>query len=342
MKKSYLKFGQLIFGLVVLLFFVYIFFHFTEVKQIPSLLASLKWYFILALLVFEFLFLQNRAQIFKVLYNKFGIPMNIWESLKIFIAAYTVNTIAPSAGVAGVALYVSQAEKHKTTKTRVFLITLVFYFINLISLAALMLVPLIYFLVLNQLQFYFWISGLILLAVILISIILIFFAYKKPNLFLKLMDSCINFVNFFLKLLRIKVIKKEVANVFLDELKYFQIIYKKDPWVFWSPFLLFFLGNIYEIIILYIIFFAFGVHPHLLMLTVVYAISLLFMTISITPGGIGIVEPLMAVIFLSSGISLEISGLAVLIFRIITFWLPLPFGIVIMRKYLVGESHAHK
>lgn len=342
MKKSYLKLGQLIFGLVILLFFIYIFFHFTEVKQIPALLSSLKWYYILGLVIFEFLFLQNRAQIFKVIYNKFNVAMSMWESLKIFIAAYTANTIAPSAGVAGVALYVSQAEKHNTTKTRVLLITLVFYFINLIALAALLLIPLIYFLTLGQLQTYFWVSALILFVIIILFGILIFLAYKAPKGFLRIVNICIHFINFFTKLLHLKLIRNEFANVLLDELKYFRLIYKKDPGVFWVPFLLFFLGNFYEIVILYIIFFAFGIHAHWLMLTVVYAISLLFMTISITPGGIGIVEPLMAVIFVSSGISLEISGLAVLIFRIITFWLPLPFGVVIMRKYLVGESNAKK
>jgi len=333
MKNKYLKIGQIIFLVVLVIFVVYVFFHFAEISKIPGILKGLKWYYLLILLVFEALFLINRGNIFQVLYNRLGIKLNLKEATLLFTASYSLNVLIPTGGFSGISLFLAHAEKQKTSKSRVLLINLLFYFINFVSLAFLLLFAITYLFVVGKMENYYLISFAVLLLIILIFLaaIIVFIYFPRPfEIFLRKILSLINGI--------LKMFKKNIPQnkipLILTELEYLKTSIFVDKKLFWQPFWLFILGNIYEIVSLYLIFVALGVNPPLVALVAAYAIGLLFMIVSITPAGVGVVEVLMSLVFVSFGMPLEISVLAILIFRIITFWLPLPVGIILMKKYL--------
>ena len=128
------------------------------------------------------------------------------------------------------------------------------------------------------------------------------------------------------------ITQKQSATI-IEEIHYFKIQFSKDKSLLWQPFWLFILGNIYEIITIYLIIVGLGGTIGIVPTIVSYSVGLLFMLLSITPSGIGVVEPVMALILTSFGVSWEIAGLTVLIFRAVTFWLPLPVGLVLTKKY---------
>ena len=67
------------------------------------------------------------------------------------------------------------------------------------------------------------------------------------------------------------------------------------------------------------------------MLIAGYALGTLFLVVSITPQGLGVVEGVMTAIFVSFGVPLERAAVVVLAYRGLSFWLPLCVGFVALR-----------
>lgn len=335
MKNKFLRLGQIFFGLIILVFFVYVFFNFAEIKKIPEILGQVKLYFLIPLLILEFLFVINRGKIFTLLYNYFGVPVNWKEMIKLYLASNTANVVAPSGGISGIVLFMSQAEDQETSKTRVLLINGFYYFIGYIDLAIILIVGISYLAYLEKLNSYIIATFIILLAILFVVGIALMLAKQWQKLLTIFSEGLIKFINFFLRLFKMGKIDQEKAEKLGRELIHLRTMLMRTPMVFFRPFGLFLLGNVIEITILGLIFLSFGTIINPMILIAGYAIGLLFMLISITPSGVGIAEPIMALAFLSMGIHIELAALVVIIFRIITFWLPLPFGIAVSRKYLV-------
>ncbi len=83
---------------------------------------------------------------------------------------------------------------------------------------------------------------------------------------------------------------------------------------------------------LYAIFRAFGVSVEPGALIAGYAMALLFLIVSITPMGIGVVEGAMVLVFQSLGIPAAIATIVALAFRGIGFWLPFLIGFLVLRR----------
>lgn len=75
-------------------------------------------------------------------------------------------------------------------------------------------------------------------------------------------------------------------------------------------------------------FLTFGSLPDLSVITVAYALSLIAGLISLAPGGIGATEATMVLIFLQFNVDPTLTIAATLLFRLISFWLPIPAGAI--------------
>lgn len=75
-------------------------------------------------------------------------------------------------------------------------------------------------------------------------------------------------------------------------------------------------------------FLAFGVTPPIQLLTFAYTASLVAGLITFAPAGLGATDATLALVFLSTKIDPVYSIGAILIFRLITFWLPIPAGAI--------------
>jgi hypothetical protein len=332
--KNKFKFSNILLGLVFLVFFVYIFSHNSEINKLPSLISKLNLPILLGLIIIEYLFLANRANIFHFIFEKFDIKTSKLNSLLIFIASYSLNVITPSAGFSGIALYANQAEKLGTSKTKMILSNAVFYFVNYLSIAILLFLSLIYLFFTPVFpQSYLTFLAIIFLVLSLI-ILVIYIAFVNHKFLNWLITKSTKLIDSILKIFKAAVFDKDKVEKIFEETRILKQTFLDNSKNLWRIISLFFLGNLLEILSLYLILYNFGAHTSLIGVTVVYSVGLLFMLASITPSGIGIVEPIMAWLFTAFGVPIEVGLLTVLIFRAITFWLPIPFGIFIIRKYI--------
>jgi len=83
-----------------------------------------------------------------------------------------------------------------------------------------------------------------------------------------------------------------------------------------------------DISVLYLFFLALGHHQHFGALLVAYAVANLAAAIPITPAGLGFVEATLIAVSVAFGAPRQIAVVAVLGYRLVNFWLPLPVGLV--------------
>ncbi|MGH2539463.1 MAG: lysylphosphatidylglycerol synthase transmembrane domain-containing protein, partial [Actinomycetota bacterium] len=115
----------------------------------------------------------------------------------------------------------------------------------------------------------------------------------------------------------------------------------------WWKALLFALGNwLFDYLALLAAITAVGSHPRPTLVLLAYSASMVLAMIPITPGGLGFVEAGLTGLLAIAGVSGGDAVLAVLAYRLVSFWLPLPLGgvaaLLHRRRYLgrppVGPS----
>ncbi|MBI3976131.1 MAG: flippase-like domain-containing protein [Armatimonadetes bacterium] len=69
-----------------------------------------------------------------------------------------------------------------------------------------------------------------------------------------------------------------------------------------------------------------------------YVVGALFMVVSVTPSGVGVVEGAMTLTFASLGVPVATAVAATLLFRLFTIWLPLLAGFATVRRLRPGAA----
>ena len=88
------------------------------------------------------------------------------------------------------------------------------------------------------------------------------------------------------------------------------------------------MGNwLADIFVLYLFFLAVGHHQPFGALLVAYAIANLVSVIPITPSGLGVMEATLVAVSVGFGATRSVAVIAVLGYRLVNFWLPLPVGL---------------
>jgi hypothetical protein len=94
---------------------------------------------------------------------------------------------------------------------------------------------------------------------------------------------------------------------------------------------------IFEFFVLLVILIAIGASPDPVLVLFAMTIGALLNLIPLTPGGIGFVEVGLTGTLVAAGIPANQALLATLAFRLVSFWLPLPFGLV--SVYVFRRRH---
>jgi len=292
-------------------------------------------YFLGAALLIQLLAIINRSAYYQSLYDYFGAKENLKKWIILTLSSNFVNLIAPSAGLSGMAVFVSQAEKQGMTKSRATFVNIFSYFLLYGVFLLVLLFGLFYLMFNHQLYQYQIVTASILFGMIFFMLVFMAFAAGEAARVHKLFRFFASFFNFFARLIlrRNNVISKEDVRILSREInECLKIIQNKSSGL-WLPVLHVILIEIVDLLTLYYIFLAFQFPIYPGVLISVYAISVLFSLISITPNGLGVVEALMIVVLTNFGVPVELSTICVLGYRLFTFWIPFVLGFFGFRMF---------
>lgn len=331
-KSNKIKLAQYVFGCLLLFFLVIIFLRFADLKTLIFTLNQGIWYFIVIFFVLQILYLLSQPLVFVSLYKIFAKIGNFWQLTNVFLATNFVNLALPLAGFSGIVTFIGYAKKNGLTKTQALIINTIFYILVFFSFV--FIIALIFLFPKELRAINVWEKNTILIfsALVVICTILFYLAIINKLFLDKLARWLVKIANiiygFFVK--KELVGKQKLARI-LDEFYLLRSTIKNKISVLLAPFLWALIGHILHVLVLYFIFLAFSIHTPIIIAIIGYIISVVFILVSITPSGVGIVEPLMILFFTSSGISLEAATLVTFVFRGLVFWIPFILGFFSLR-----------
>jgi glycosyltransferase 2 family protein len=274
----------------------------------------------------------NCGASFRSIYRAMGIEEQLGTLSLIVTAANFINVVAPSAGVGGLAIFISEARRRNYSPARAAVAGVLFLLFDYLGLIGILLVGLVILIRRNDLT----------LVVILASAALVGLAMIFAFLLNLGMQSAVALGNALAWIARSinRVLRPFIHRDYLLEIRAHEFAHdaadglikmRSEPRSMILPLVLAFTNKTALIIILTLVFLAFKIPISIGTIIACFSIGYLFVIISPTPAGIGVVEGALTLALTSMYISLEDAAVITLSYRGITFWLPMLFGMVSLR-----------
>jgi uncharacterized protein (TIRG00374 family) len=329
---------KFIITLVLFLAIVFVILRLSELKNIVTTLQHSNYRFLLAALVIELIWLFNSATDYSSLYRIVGLKEKNYHLVLVATAANFVNVIAPSVGIGGMAVFLDDATRRNHSTGKVTVVGVLYILFDYLAFLCVLTLAFIVLIRRNNLN-----AGEITAAVILLAIaagfsFLLYLGYKSADRLGKALAWASRLINKIVRpFIHRTYLKEEKAHFFAQEVaEGIYMLRGKRKELLW-PFL-FALNNFALLIcVLAFTFLALGTPFSVGTLIGGFAIGYLFLIVSPTPSGLGIVEGTMTVALNTLRVEWAAAALITLTYRVITFWFPLAIGAVAFRL-LGGRS----
>ncbi|HSV86112.1 MAG TPA: lysylphosphatidylglycerol synthase transmembrane domain-containing protein [Levilinea sp.] len=320
-------------ALVLLLAFIFLITRYTEVQGIIDILRTGAWYYIGLAVGVVLLWLLNVSASYQAIYRIVGIQESKLRLLLLAATAQFVNTVMPAvAGASAAAVFLNDGRKRGHSAGRVMAAWALFLVFDY---AGLLFVVMLGIVILHQRDILHWgelvAFGIVVLiaCTILLQLIL---AMKAPHLLGRVLATGARWLNRAGHLIgRKDIIDANRAYSFASELSDGMTKMRGQPRQLLLPLLLALTNKALLIVVLLLIFLAFNIPFSAGTLIAGFGIAYLFVIVSPTPSGLGIVEPVMTLILRSLRVPLEAATVITLAFRGLTFWLPWLLGMIAFR-----------
>lgn len=104
---------------MVLLGILFIISRFTELQEVLLVLQKGNWLWLGAAFVLLFAWILVTAATFQTLFSLVGIDKSLLQVLRLFLAVNFINLVAPSAGMSGMVVFYSDAQKNGHSTARI-------------------------------------------------------------------------------------------------------------------------------------------------------------------------------------------------------------------------------
>jgi uncharacterized protein (TIRG00374 family) len=320
------------FAIALLLGFIFVIARLTEIQNIAETLQRGIWWFLGLALIIEFLWTINCGASFRAIYRAMGIEERIGTLSLIVLAANFMNVVAPSGGVSGLAIFISEARRRNYSSARVAAAGVLYLLFDYLGLIAILVIGLIIMIRRNDLS----------LVVILASMALVGLTMLFTYLINLGMQSAVSFGNALAKISRIinRIMRPLIHREYLSEAHAHEfahdaaeglILMRSQPRSILMPIFFAITNKAALLLIMTLVFLAFKIPISIGTIIACFSIGTLFVIISPTPAGIGVVEGALTLALTSMYISLEDAAVITLSYRGITFWLPMLAGMISIR-----------
>jgi glycosyltransferase 2 family protein len=323
---------KFIFFLVLFLAIVFIFLSFSELKSIIDTLEKSNWIFLTFAFLFECLWLFNASTTFGVIYRLVDLKETRSQLFLMTVAANFVNVIAPSAGIGGMAVFLDNARRRNQPTARVTVVGVLFVIYDYASFLCVLTLGLVVLIRRNNLTAGEITATCILLLIACAMASLLFLGYSSSEKLGRVLARLVRMVNWIARpFIHREYLQEAKAHAFArDAAEGIALIRGKRKELF-LPFLFALNSKALLICVLAFTFLALGTPFSVGTLVGGFSIGYLFLIVSPTPSGVGVVESILPVAFRSLRVPWAAAVLITLVYRGITFWFPLLVGLIAFR-----------
>lgn len=328
--------------LLTILFIWVIVSRFTQLEQLHATLSQGQWFWVGMALLAQAAYFTVFSASYQAAFSALGISSRLPELIPVTLGSLFINVVVPAAGAGGAALFAENLSRRGKSVAHVATGVLLQIVADLSSFT-LLLVPGLIFLFLNHdLAAYEVVAALILLIMTCGLSALLLIGLWRPGWVRSIFAGVQRSVGWvFQRLHRPAPLREDWAQRTAAEFNEASQAVASRPGRLLRTAGLTFGAHLLDLTSLYFIFLAFNQPVSLGQLVAGYAICILFTVVSPTPRGIGVVEGMMALVFISLGITGAAATTVVLAYRGLTFWLPMLLGYSAVQRLRTFSPTEH-
>jgi len=335
-----------IFWVLIIAFVWIVWSRFAEIKNLTDTLAhgQIQWILIAALL--QGLHFIAHAGIYKSAFDTVELDTRLVDLVPLVFGSIFVNVVAPVGGTSGAAIFVDDAARRGRSAGRTAAGTVLQLVVDLVAIFIILVIGMFYLFEYHHLQTFEIIGALLLFAITAGQSGILLMGLWRPKALHRLLTWFQNLLGRIAeRLKRQAFLPGDWAERNAKEFSQAAAAISRHPTRLWRAWLVAIFSQSINIASLYAVFLAFQQNVSLGPLIAGYAMGILFLIVSITPQGIGVVEGVMTLVFTSLGIPAGSAAVISLTYRGLSFWLPLLVGFLLlhrMRSFSTQESSLAK
>jgi glycosyltransferase 2 family protein len=313
---------------------------FSEIETIAQTLqkAHLR-YFSLAVFI-QLVWFFVAARMYQSIFHLLGVHETTLSLVRISTAANFINVVAPTAGVGGIALFASEARRNGHPAGKVTVAASLFLLLDQAAFLSMLALGIIVLIRRNDLDPAAITASLLLFGFAILYAFVLYLGYRSEeklgNLLAKMTRGINRMVRFFRKR---DYLSEARAHEFAHEVYEGFSGLTEKPSSLIRPVLWGILNKILLMLILACAFLSFEVPFSTGTIVAGFSLAYLFLIVSPTPSGIGIVEGLMPLALSSLGVNWSQAIVITITYRTVTFWVPFGVGAWAFRSlHASGEE----
>lgn len=314
---------------------------FSELETIIKTLNKAHLGFLLLALLIQTLWFFTTARMYQSVFRLLGMDESILTLTRVATAANFINIVTATAGMGGVALFASEARKRGHTTGKMTVAAALFLSLDHAAFLCILAVGLFILARRNDLGPSEIFASLFMFIVALVYALTLYLGYRSEEKLGKLLAQAARMINRVGQFFRRKedILHEARAYEFAHEVAEGFASLKGKPISMLRPILWGLLDKTLLMLILICAFLSFEVPFTADIIIAGFAITFLFITISPTPSGIGIVEGFMPIALTSLNVDWSQAVVITLAYRTVTFWFPFGIGAWAFRS-LHAEDEA--
>ncbi|MBI5952085.1 MAG: flippase-like domain-containing protein [Chloroflexi bacterium] len=316
---------------------------FGELETIAATLRKAHpTFFLLAILV-QMIWFITSGRMYQSVFHLLGVHEAVLALSRIAAAANFINVVAPTGGMGGVALFAAEAHRRGHPTGKVTVAAALFLVLDQASFLVVLSLGLIVLVRRNDLDASELTASLILLGIAVSSAFVLYLGYRSEEKLGSLLAKAAHILNRIAKFLRRKTqfLSEPRAHEFAHEVAegFTGLTERKSSLV--RPVMWGILDKALLMAVLTLSFLSFEVPFSMGTIIAGFSLAYLFVIVSPTPSGIGIVEGIMPIALSSLNVDWSHAVLITLTYRTVTFWVPFGVGAWAFRSlHTAGEQPA--
>ena len=313
---------------------------FSELETIMLTLRKAHLTFFILAIIVQLLWFITTARMYQSIFHLLGVDESTWTLSRIATAANFINVVAPTAGVGGIALFASEARRRGHPAGKVTVAAALFLLLDQAAFLCILALGLIILARRNDLDAGEISASFFLLGIALSYAFVLYLGYRSEEKLGKLLAAAARGINRIVRIFRKHEYLSEArAHEFAHEVSEGFSGLTEKPSSLIRPILWGILDKVLLMCILMFSFLSFEVPFTAGTIIAGFSIAYLFLIVSPTPSGIGIVEGLMPIALTSLNVDWSQAVLITLTYRTVTFWVPFGIGAWAFRSlHTAGEE----
>jgi uncharacterized protein (TIRG00374 family) len=324
---------KFLYALALLLVIIFLIGRFSEVQEIVETLQQGDARFLALALLVQAVWIVNLGASFYSIFHLIGLNGGLLHMIRMAGAANFLNVIAPAGGVSGVVIFIDDARRRGYSTARATVAGALYVLFDYAGFLCILVLGLIVMFRRNHLN---WPEGIASLILVLFACVVTFLLYLGAHSGAELGNALAWMAGIANRIMRPFIHRDyfpiERTRAFANDAAEGVSMIRLNPRALILPFALSITGKCLLIAVLYLSALAFNAPLTPGSLIAGFSMAYLFMIVSPTPQGIGVVEGALTLYLRSFGMQLEQAAVVVLAYRGFSFWLPFFFGMLAFRS----------